>query len=92
MRESTKHTEFNPQKVLLYVIKMTATKMSRTPTLNMQGGGDPSKNKHQLFEYFKMYLDCSKCQEDGRNDLDLRRFRRKVKKKLRLGENFRIYN
>ena len=70
---------------------MTATKMSRTPTLNLHGG-DLSKSKHQLFEYFKMYLDCSKCQEDGENDLDLRRFRRKVKKKLRLGENFRIYN
>ena len=77
--------------MLLYVIKMTATKQSRTPTQNLQGG-DLSKIKHQLFEYFKMYLDCSKCQEDGENDLDLRRFRRKVKKKLRLGENFRVYN
>jgi len=77
--------------VLLYVIKMSATKLSRTPTVNLYGG-DLSKNKHQLFEYFKMNLDCSKCQEDGENDLDLRRFRRKVKKKLRLGENFRIYN
>jgi hypothetical protein len=77
--------------VLLYVIKMTATKQSRTPTQNLHGG-NLSKIKHQLFEYFKMYLDCSKCQEDGENDLDLRRFRRKVKKKLRLGENFRVYN
>jgi hypothetical protein len=39
-----------------------------------------------------MYLDCSKCQEDGENDLELRRFRRKVKKKLRIGDNFRLYN
>ena len=78
--------------MLLYVIKMAASKVSRTPTMNLQGGAEFPSNKHQHFDYFKMYLDCSKCQEDGENDLDLRRFRRKVKKKLFLGENFRVYN
>jgi len=37
-----------------------------------------------------MMLDSSKCSED--NDLELRRFRRKVKKKLRMGDQFRLYN
>jgi hypothetical protein len=39
-----------------------------------------------------MYLDCSKCSEDGGDDQDLRRFRKKVKRKLKLGDNFRVYN
>jgi hypothetical protein len=47
-----------------------------------------------MFDYFKMYLDCSKCQADGASgdDQDLRRFRKKVKKRLRLGDGFRVYN
>jgi hypothetical protein len=38
-----------------------------------------------------MKLDCSKI--DGEeNDAEIRRFRRKTKKKLKLGEMFKIYN
>jgi|LauGreDrversion4_2_1035121.scaffolds.fasta_scaffold35523_1 hypothetical protein len=93
MREtSSTKIDMNSTRVLLYVIKMQGGKIIRTPTVNMYAIKN-TVNKHDTgIEYFKMYLDCSKCQEDGQNDIDLRRFRRKVKKKLRLGDNFNIYN
>ena len=93
MRQTHKPDLVLSTRVLLYVIKMQPTKpLSRSPTLLTV---DFPANKHQMFDYFKMYLDCSKCQEDDGgtgDDQDLRRFRKKVKKRLRLGDGFRVYN
>jgi hypothetical protein len=58
------------------------TKVNRSP--DQPNLLSSTENKHLLYDYFKMMLDSSKCTED--NDLELRRFRRKVKKKLRMGD------
>ena len=42
------------------------------------------------FEHLKMKLDCTKC--SGENDSDLRKFKRRVKRKLALVDGFRIFN
>ena len=44
------------------------------------------------FEYFKMRLDCTKCSTESDNNEDLRKFRRRVKRKLGLNDNFKIFN
>lgn len=51
---------------------------------------DSTKKRNKL-EHFKMQMDCSKCLQNG-DDSDLRKFRRKVIEKLKVGENFRIYD
>lgn len=51
---------------------------------------DPeTQNKIQ---HFHMEFDCSKCLDGGGDDYSLIEFKKKVKSRMKLGENFKIYS
>lgn len=69
----------NDSVIKLHVVKMIslAKREMRTDTKKL--------------EHFTMELDCSKCLP-GLDDSSLRKFKRKAYSKLKMGENFKIYN
>lgn len=80
VRKQSLHHDENV--ILLYVIKLAQLKAP-------QGA---SERLAAPFEFFKMRLDCAKCSTESENNEDLRKFKRRVKRKLNLGDNFKIFN